>query len=162
MSYRIKGIRLLPLEDSIIDRACAALNGMERSMLMQEGVMAEANRLGIRWSVQRPPPLTVPWPYMPEHGGEPTAVRIGMSMSIPLAELVTRGAQHVNASEPQFIVGSTLAYVGRLQRCFEALHAETPEEGKRMLRDLQRIKLPAQYQYPPRRNRALNQTRPRD
>ena len=35
-SFRLKSLRLYPREDSIINRACAALNGMERSQLVQE------------------------------------------------------------------------------------------------------------------------------
>ena len=149
--YRIKSLRLHPVEDSIIDRACAALNGVERSLLMQEGVFAETSRLGIRWSGEQPPPLAVPWPYMPERGGEPTEARVAISVSIALAELITRAAHHVHASEPQFIIGSTLAYIGRLQKWFQAIHAETSNEAARMKRDLHRIKLPAQYQYPAHR-----------
>jgi len=151
LSFRRVTLRLHPLEDSIIDRACEALNGVERSLLVQEGVLAETNRLGIRWSMVRPPPLTEPWPYLPQRGDEPTEARVCISVSLPLAELIRRGAQHVRASEPQFVIGSTLAYVGRLQRCFEGLCAETPHEGQKMRVELQRIKIPPQYQYRSRR-----------
>lgn len=146
-SFRRVTVRLHPIEESIIERACAALNGVERSLLMQEGVLAETNRLGICWSTERPPPLTAPWPYMPDRGDEPTEARVCVSVSHALAELIRRAREHVHASAPQFIIGSTLAYVGRLQRCFEGLSAQTPEEGARMRAALRKIKLPAHYQY---------------
>jgi hypothetical protein len=38
--FRTKTLRLLPLEKRIFDQACEALNGMERSQLMQEAVWA--------------------------------------------------------------------------------------------------------------------------
>jgi hypothetical protein len=148
--YRVKNLRLRILEDSIIERACEALNGVERSMLVQEAVLAETSRLGIRWSGKRPAPLAAPWPYVPERD-ERTGIRVTVSVSVALAELISRAADHVHATEPQFIIGSTLAYVGRLQECFEATHEETREEVKAMVEDLQRIRLPPQYQYRGRR-----------
>ena len=146
-SFHRVTVRLHPLEDSIIEHACYALNGVERSLLMQEGVMAEATRLGIRWSLERPPPLEDPWPYMPDRGDEPTGVRVCISVSHALMDLIKRGAKHVHASEPRFIVGSTLAYVGRLQRTFEGLSVDSPEERSKMKAALRQIKLPAQYLY---------------
>ena len=50
-SFRTKTLRLHPLENAIFDQACAALNNMERTQLMQEAVIFEAARLGILWSV---------------------------------------------------------------------------------------------------------------
>jgi hypothetical protein len=120
-------------EDSIINRACEALGGLERSQLVQEAALSEANRMGIRWSVDRPPPLTDPWPHLPDRSAEATAVRVTISVSV---------------------LGATLAYIGRLQRCFEGAAAGTPEErteGERMRAALQRIKLPPQYVYRGRR-----------
>ena len=139
-------------EDSIVDRACDALAGLEKSQLVQEAVLAEASRLGIRWSVERPPRLEKPWPYMPVRT-EGTGHRVCVSVSVALAELARRAADHVGASEPNFMLGATLAYIGRLQRCFEGTAAETTEEGARMKAALQRIQLPAQYQYRGRRVR---------
>src|SRR5689334_7694812 len=49
-SFRTKTLRLHPLENTIFDQACEALNSMERTQLMQEAVIFEAARLGIRWS----------------------------------------------------------------------------------------------------------------
>jgi uncharacterized protein (DUF1778 family) len=147
-------IRLTVPEDSIINRACEALGGLERSQLVQEAALSEANRMGIRWSVDRPPPLTDPWPYLPDRTAEATAVRVTITVSVPLRELVARAAEHVHASEPVFLLGATLAYIGRLQRCFEGAAVGTPEEraeGERMRAALQRIKLPPQYVYRGRR-----------
>jgi hypothetical protein len=76
-SFRTKTLRLHALEDSII---CAALNGMERTQLVQEAVLTEACRLGIRWSVEPVPPLTSSWPYMPERGEEPTGARVSIAL----------------------------------------------------------------------------------
>ena len=149
-SYDGITLRLLFWEQSAIEGACAALNGLERSILMQEAVLAETNRLGIRWTTRPPPPLAEPWPYKPVRETTSSDVRVNVSISITLAELVTRAAEYVNVSRPLFIIGSTLAHIGRLQRCFQALCL--PESAhKRILTDLRRIKLPPQYQYPPRR-----------
>ena len=147
-SFRLKTLRLYPREDSIIDRACAALNGMERSQLVQEAALVEAGRLGIRWSVGTPRPLASSWPYMPERGEEPTGVRVSITVSLSSAELITRAAEYVHASEPLFLIGATLAHIGRLQKCLRVIHADTPEEAREIRAKLERIKLPAQYQYP--------------
>ena len=152
-SFRTKTLRLHPLEDSIFDAACAAFNGMERTQLMQEAVISEASRLGIRWTVEPPPPLTTSWPYMPQRGEEPTGVRVSITVSLSVAELITRAAEHVHASEPMFIVGATLAHIGRLQRCFRGIHADGPEEAVAIRNELEKIKLPPQYQYPRRAKR---------
>ncbi len=153
-SFRTKTLRLHPLENAIIDQALAALNGMERTQLMQEAVISEASRLGIRWSVEPVAPLTASWPYMPQRGDEPTEVRVSITVSLSVAELITRAAEHVHASEPMFIIGATLAHVGRLKGCFKVIHADTPEEARLLRADLDKIKLPAQYQYPRRAKRA--------
>ncbi len=73
-SFRTKTLRLHPLENSIIDRALEALNGMERTQLVQEAVISEASRLGIRWTREPPEPLKVPWPYLPDRGEREAAV----------------------------------------------------------------------------------------
>jgi hypothetical protein len=152
-SFRTKTLRLHPLENSIFDRTCEALNSMERTQLMQEAVLTEAGRLGIRWTVNPVPPLETSWPYMPDRGEEPTGVRVSITVSLSVAELITRAAEHVHASEPLFIVGATLAHIGRLQRCFRGIHADTPEEAREIRSELEKIKLPAQYQYPRRSKR---------
>jgi len=146
-AFRAKTLRLMMVEASIIDRACSALNGMERTQLVQEAVLAEANRLGIRFSVSRPRPLNVSWPYIPERGDEPTAERLTITVSLPVAEILMRCAEHVHTSEPLFVIGSTLAYIGRLQKCFGALSVETAEEASQVRDRLRRIKLPRQYEY---------------
>ena len=146
-SFRAKTIRLLPQESAIIERACAALNGVERSQLVQEAVLVEANRLGIRWSATGPKPLTVSWPYLPDRKEEPTEVRLTLSVSLPLAEVLKRCADHVHASEPLFIIGATLAYIGRLQKCFRGIALDTPEEAVEIKEKLRRIKVPSQYEY---------------
>jgi uncharacterized protein (DUF1778 family) len=153
-SFRTKTLRLLPLENSIFDRACEALNGMERTQLMQEAIISEASRLGIRWTADSPPPLKATWPYLPDRGEEPTGVRVSITVSLSVAELITRAAEHVQTSEPLFIIGATLAHIGRLQRFFRADHADSPEEGRAIRTALERIKLPPQYQYQRSKKRA--------
>jgi uncharacterized protein (DUF1778 family) len=145
-SFRTKTLRLHPLEDSIIDRACAAMNGMERTQLVQEAVLAEANRLGIRWSAEPVEPLLVSWPYLPDRD-EPTEVRVSISVSLSVAEIISRAAEHVHASEPFFIIGATLAHVGRLQKLFRGVHADSPEEARQIRSELEAIQLPPRYQY---------------
>ena len=149
-SFRTKTLRLLVGESKIIDRACDALNGMERSQLVQEAVIAEATRLGIRWTASAVEPLKKPWPYMPERGEEVTADRISITVSLSVAELISRAAEHVHASEPFFIAGATLAHIGRLQAFFTAAHADSPEEARAIKAALEKIRLPPQYQYPRR------------
>jgi hypothetical protein len=147
-SFRTKTLRLHPLENQIFDQACEALNSMERTQLMQEAVIFEAGRLGIRWTVEPAPPLTSSWPYMPQRGDEPTEVRVSITVSLSVAEIITRAAEHVHASEPMFIIGATLAHIGRLKACFKVIHADTPEEARAICAALEKIKLPPQYQYP--------------
>ena len=149
-SFRTKTLRLHPLEHAIFEQACAALNDMERTQLMQEAVLEEAGLLGVRWSVEPAPPLTAAWPYMPDRKDEPTEVRVSITVSLPVAEIITRAAEHVHASEPLFIIGATLAHIGRLQAGFKAIHADGPEEARAICAALQKIKLPRQYEYPPR------------
>src|SRR5512147_2553508 len=149
-SFRTKTLRLHPLENAIIDAACEALNGMERTQLVQEAVIFEAARLGIRWTSEVPPPLERPWPSLPDRGDEPTGVRVSVTVSLSVAELLSRAAEHVHASEVMFIVGATLAHIGRLQKWFKADHANSPEEARAIKSALERIKLPAQYVYPRR------------
>ena len=90
---------------------------------------------------------------MPQRGEEPTEVRVSITVGLPVAEIITRAAEHVHASEPMFIVGATLALVGRLKACFKAIHADTPEEARAICAALEKIKLPSQYRYPPRSKR---------
>ncbi len=146
-SYIIKTIRLLTLEDSIFDRACAALGGLERAQLMQEAALFEAFRLGVRYSSRPPPPLKEPWPYLPDRGDEATGHRISISLRVTVAELMSLAAERVKASETLFIVGSTLAYIGRLQKFYRGVHAGSPEEAREMKAALQKIRLPPQYRY---------------
>ncbi len=152
-SFRTKTLRLHPLENLIFEQACNALNHMERTQLMQEAVIHEAARLGVRWSVEPAPPLTTSWPYMPQRGDEPTEVRVSITVSLPVAEIITRAAEHVHASEPMFIIGATLAHIGRLKACFKGIHADDPEEARDIRAALDTIKLPPHYQYPPRSRR---------
>ena len=150
-SYITKTIRLHPLENHVFDTACEALGGLERAQLMQEAVLAEAFRLGIRFSAERPPPLRGRWPYLPDRSDEPTEIRVSISMRVTVAELMSIAAEHVKASEPLFIIGATMAYVGRLQACYQGLQAATSEAAKESRAALRKIRLPEQYRYPPRR-----------
>ena len=152
-SFVCKTIRMLPVEDSLIHRACVALNGLERSLLVQEAVIVEACRLGIRWSAKPVAPLAVSWPYLPDRGDEVTGVRTSVTISLALAELVARCAEHVHASEPHFIIGATLAYVGRLQALFRGVCADKPEDAEGIRAELQKIKLPPRYRYRGERRR---------
>ncbi len=156
-SFRTKTLRLHPLENRIFEQACEALNGMERTQLMQEAVIHEAARLGVRWTAEAAPRLTSSWPYMPDRGDEPTEVRVSITVSLPVAEIVTRAAEHVHASEPMFIIGATLAHIGRLKACFKAVHADTPEEARAILAGLDGIKLPPRYEYRRRSKRTAVQ-----
>jgi hypothetical protein len=146
-SYITKTIRLHPLENQVFDAACEALGGLERAQLMQEAVLAEAFRLGIRFSAERPPPLRGRWPYLPDRSEEPTEIRVSISMRVTVAELMSIAAEHVKASEPLFIIGATMAYVGRLQACYEGAHAASPESARESRAALRKIKLPEQYRY---------------
>jgi uncharacterized protein (DUF1778 family) len=149
-SFRTKTLRLHPLENTIFNQACEALNHTERTQLMQEAVIHEAARLGVRWSLDPVPPLTAAWPYMPDRKDEPTEIRVSITVSLPVAETITRAAELVHSSEPLFIIGATLAHIGRLQACFKAIHADGPEEARAICDGLQKIKLPPQYRYPHR------------
>jgi hypothetical protein len=147
-SYIVKTIRLTEMEYRAFERACDALGGLERGQLMQEAVLFEAFRLGVRYSAGRPPPREEPWPYLPERRGEEvTGVRVSISMRITVAELMSIAAEHVGASETLFIVGSTLAYVGRLQSCYQGLQAASAEDARETRAALRKIKLPERYQY---------------
>ena len=146
-SYITKTIRLLPLEDHVFDSACEALGGLERAQLMQEAVLFEAFRLGIRYSDTTPLPLKKAWLYLPDRSHEATDVRVSISMRVTVAELMSRAAQHVDASETLFIVGATMAYVGRLQAWYEGTHAPSPESARESRAALRKIRLPEQYRY---------------
>lgn len=145
-SFKQLWIRMLAVEDKIVDQACDALNGMERSQLMQEASYAEAYRLGIQWDKKPPPPLTERWQYLlvREDNSE---VRVCISVSIPGAELIERAASHVRVSEPRFVLGSTLAYIGKLQALLVGLGVKDVEEAAKIRTKLRKIKLPAQFQY---------------
>ncbi len=110
-------------------------------------MLSEASRLGIRWTAEPVEPLKRSWPYLPARGDEPTGVRVSVTVSLSVAELISRAAEHVHASEVMFIVGATLAHIGRLQKFFRAVHADSPEEARVIKAALERIKLPAQYRY---------------
>jgi len=146
-SYIIKTIRLLAVEDAIFNSACDALGGLERAQLMQEAALFEANRLGVRFSAEPPPPLKKPWPYLPERGDVATGVRISISLRVTVAELMSIAAVHVGASETLFIVGATLVYVGRLQSCYRGTQLNSPEEAKEARAALRRINLPSPFRY---------------
>lgn len=118
---------------------------------MQEAVLFEACRLAIAYDARSPLPRGVCWPYLPERGHARTAVRISISLPVTIAELMSIAAEHVHASEPLFVVGSTLAYIGRLQRCYRGLHAVSSREAHRVRTALQRISLPSQYGCPIRK-----------
>ncbi len=147
-SYITKTIRLHPLENAAFDQACDALGGLERAQLIQEAVLFEAFRLGAYFTLTPVQPLKGPWPYLPDRSDEPTEVRVSVSMRVTVAELMARAAELVGASEPLFIIGATMAYVGRLQACYQGTRAASPEDARESRAALRRIKLPEQYRYP--------------
>ncbi|HET6412379.1 MAG TPA: hypothetical protein VFG53_09980 [Anaeromyxobacter sp.] len=144
--FRMKSLRLMQAEMSIINRACAALD-IDRARLMADASFFHAMRLGVQFSADPPRRLKESWPYVPPRGEEPTGVRVSITMDILLDELVGRAARLVHTSEPSFILGSTLAYIGRLQKCFTGESCPTPEEAAEKIRKLRAIRLPAQYEY---------------
>jgi hypothetical protein len=146
-AFQTKTIRLLPQEDLIIDKACAAMKHIDRSTLMTSASVFHAHRLGIDFSYEPPPRLQKSWPYIPLRGDEATGVRLTITVDIGAEELIQRAAYHVHTTEPLFIIGSTLAYIGRLQRCFTGSARATPEEAAEIKKKLDAIKLPAQYEY---------------
>ena len=146
-AYRMKTLRLLQEEERVLDKACAALKSLDRATLMTDAAVFFAHRLGIYYSFDPPPRLKTSWPYIPHRGDEPTGVRLTITMNIVAEELVARAARHVHTTEPLFVIGSTLAYVGRLQKCFTGSEQATPEEAVETRKKLEAIKLPAQYQY---------------
>jgi hypothetical protein len=98
-------------------------------------------------------PLTTSWPYMPQRGDEPTEVRVSITVRLPVAEIVTRAPEAVHASEPMFIIGPTLAHIGRLKACFKGIDADTPEEAREIRAGLDKTKLKSEYRYPPKARR---------
>ncbi len=146
-AYRLKTIRLLPEEDRVISKACAALKNLDRATLMTDAAVFHAMRLGVDYSSDPPPPLKATWPYIPSRGDEPTGVRLSITMNVVAEELVARAARLVHTSEPLFVIGSTLAYIGRLQKCFTGSELATPEEAAAIRKKLEAIQLPQQYQY---------------
>lgn len=160
-SYIVKTIRLLAVENAIFDAACEALGGLERAQLMQEAVLFEAFRLGVRFSASPPPPLESPWPYLPERGEEVTDVRTSISMRVTVAELMSVAAGHVNVSETLFIVGATLAYVGRLQSCYRGVYAASSDDARATRAALRKIRLPPRYRYRAAKQLVLSAGAPR-
>jgi hypothetical protein len=146
-SYVLKTLRLLSEEELIFTRACHALGGMELSQLMQEAVLFEASRQGVRFSTTAPDPYQGPWAYLPERGDTATGVRITISMRVTVAELMAIAAAQVRVSEPLFIIGSTLAYIGRLQRCFQGSQLASEGDRDDARAALKRITLPPRYRY---------------
>ena len=146
MGVRLWNVWMTEGEVAILDRASEALE-LERTTLFQEGAFFEAYRLGVRWSLgEPPPPLNGTWKFLPDRSSESTSVRVGVSVSIQLAELVRRAARHVDTTDPKFLVGAMLAYIGRLQRCYEGQFEEEAQREK-IRAALKEIKLPWKYQY---------------
>jgi uncharacterized protein (DUF1778 family) len=152
-AFGMKTLRLLPAEDRILDSACAALQGLDRATLIMEAALFEANRLGIRHSAEDPPKFKGTWPFAPDRGDEPTGVRLTITLSLSTLELVGRAAKHVGTSEPLFLIGSTLAYIGRLQKQFRGTHADSPDLAVEIRKTLEAIRLPPRYHYRARRTR---------
>ena len=150
-AFGMKTLRMLEHEYRILERACVALQGIDRATLIMEAALFEAQRIGVRYSIQDPPPLRTPWPYTPERGEECTAVRLTITLSLSTLELVGRAAKYVGVSEPLFLIGSVLAYIGRLQKEFQGTHLDSPELAGAVREKLREITLPAQYRYRVRR-----------
>jgi hypothetical protein len=141
---------MLPAESTAFAEACEALGGLERAQLMQEALLFEAFRLGTYFTVGAPEPFKGTWPYLPDRSEEPTEVRVSISLRVTVAELMSRAAAYVGTSEPLFIIGATMAYVGRLQACYQGSHAASPEDARESRAALKRIRVPEQYRYPAR------------
>jgi hypothetical protein len=80
-----------------------------------------------------------------------SGVRLTITLSLTTLELVGRAAKLVGVSEPLFLIGSALAYVGRLQRRFQGTHVDPPELAGVIREELREISLPSQYRYRERR-----------
>jgi len=146
-AFGMKTLRMLHHEYRVLERACAALQGIDRATLIMEAALFEAQRLGVRYSVASPPPLNVPWPYTPVRGEESTGFRLTITLSLSTLEIVGKAATHVGVSEPLFLIGSVLAYIGRLQRKFQGTHVDPPELADAIREKLREIVLPVQYRY---------------
>jgi hypothetical protein len=132
LAYVIRTIRLTVDEHHFIDAACAAL-GYGRSELFQEGLLEVIHQLGIYVGGRTPAAPETPWQFAPRRGEESTSFRVSVSLTPTLNELLGRAAKLVGVSETLFAVGSTLRYIGRLQKLARENEA------------LQQIKLPSQY-----------------
>ncbi len=72
---------------------------------------------------------------------------MSVTVSLSVAELISRADGHVPRERVMFIVGATLAQIGRLQKFFRAAHADSPEEARAIKSALDKIRLPIHYQY---------------
>ena len=146
-AFGMKTLRMLDREYRVLKRACDALQGIDRATLIMEAALFEAQRLGVRYSAGSPPALKAPWPYTPVRGEESTGIRLTITLSLSTLEIVGKAAAHVGVSEPLFLIGSVLAYIGRLQRNFQGTHVDPPELADTIREKLREIVLPAQYRY---------------
>lgn len=152
-AWVLKTLRMHAEEVDAIDRACEALNSVDRATFMTEAALFQAMRLGVYYSFDGPPPLRAPWPYNPARGEDATGERLTISMNVAAHELIARATSLVQTSEPLFIIGSALAYIGRLQSCFEGTDLSTPEEAAKVKKKLQAIRIPPQFEYKRRAKR---------
>jgi uncharacterized protein (DUF1778 family) len=147
----MKTLRLLEEEHRALERACDALQGIDRATLIMEAALHMATRLGIEYTTTEPAPFKGPWPFTPSRGEEATGTRLTITLSLTTLELVGRAAKHVGVSEPLFLIGSVFAYIGRLQKKFEGTHSASPELASVIRGKLRAITLPTQYRYRERR-----------
>jgi len=125
-AWVMKTIRLTQHERSIIDGACEAFYGC-RSILMSEAVVDAAHAMGIYAGSSEPGSLREPWPHVPDRTGS-TTTRICVSLSLRADEMLSRAAARAKTTEPQFMVGATLAYIARLEAQRHASN-QTMREG---------------------------------
>jgi len=133
VAHLIKTMQVTPEEYAAIDAAAASLD-MQRSTLIQEGVVEAAHRLGFYVDVNVPIRRRPPWPDAPTRGEESASMRYCLSFSTTTFDLLKRAAAYAQVSIPLFTIGSALRYVANLKK-------SRPE-----LKKLQAVKLPARYE----------------
>ena len=115
MAHLIKTMQVTPEEYAAIDAAAASLD-MQRSTLIQEGVVEAAHRFGFYVDVDVPiRRRPQPWPDAPTRGEESASMRYCLSFSTTTFDLLKRAAAYAQVSIPLFTIGSALRYIANLE-----------------------------------------------
>jgi uncharacterized protein (DUF1778 family) len=134
VAHLIKTMQVTPEEYAVIDAAAAALD-MQRSTLIQEGVVEAAHRLGfyvnVNVPIRRRPQA---WTDAPKRGEESASMRYCLSFSTTTFDLLQRAAAYAQVSIPIFTIGSALRYIANLKK------------SRPSVKKLAALKLPAQYE----------------